>query len=146
MLNLRLSDKRTSPPPAAQATQHTTGVDAQPFPILIVEDDAGMRMMLLLALEDAGYTVELAANGAEALDALTRMRPSLILLDLRMPVMDGATFLRHVHAAGKRNAPPIVVMTAYRDIEPEVAQYGLPTVTKPMQLDQLVTLIERHKR
>ena len=118
MLNLRLSDKRASPPPVAQAPQHTTDVDAQLFPILIVEDDAGMRMMLLLALEDAGYTVELAANGAEALDALTRMRPSLILLDLRMPVMDGATFLRHVHAAGKRNAPPIVVMTAYRDIEP----------------------------
>ena len=109
--------------------------------ILIVEDDVGLSTMLRLLLEDAGYGVLRAANGAEALDALSRGQPSLILLDLRMPVMDGPTFLRTATERYGQQAPPVIVMTAYHDLDPEIVRLGLPVVNKPMNMDRLLTLI-----
>ena len=80
--------------------------------VMVVEDDHLIRQVIAEALEEEGFEVMEAANGKEALEALEQVRPSLILLDLMMPVMDGWTF-RGV----QRNDPaladiPVVVVSA----------------------------------
>jgi DNA-binding NtrC family response regulator len=115
-------------------------------PILIVEDDRGLSTMLTLALEDAQYLVVVAENGADALERLKAHRPRLILLDLRMPIMDGPAFLREIFSNQHTFAPlpPILIMTAYGDIEPEVSKLGLPSIIKPMKIDKLLQMIEQY--
>ena len=86
-------------------------------PVLVVEDDPDLRTLLTVTLESEGFRVEAASNGAEALKALAEVPPTLIILDLRMPVMDGWSFLEHVrHRPGPR--PSIIVITA-GDLTPD---------------------------
>ena len=130
--------------PDVELPHHEPGSSPHEMPlVLVVEDDVGMSTMLMIALEDAGYSVHLAANGEEALAALEQIEPRLILLDLRMPIMDGLTFY-HTVCAQRATLPPIIVMTAYRDIDPEVVELGLPSINKPMKLDALITLIRQY--
>jgi CheY-like chemotaxis protein len=70
--------------------------------VLVVEDSPALRHLLAMALADEGYAVHTAADGARALELLERLAPCLILLDLRMPVMDGPAFARAYRAP----APP----------------------------------------
>ena len=65
--------------------------------ILIVDDEANIRLMLKTTLESEGYVVREASNGQEALDAISVERPELVLLDLSMPVMDGMAVLEQLH-------------------------------------------------
>ncbi|HEY0602345.1 MAG TPA: response regulator [Herpetosiphonaceae bacterium] len=115
-------------------------------PVLIVEDDRGLSTMLALALEEARYNVEVAENGADALERLKVIRPRLILLDLRMPIMDGPAFLREIYSqsALADGLPPIIIMTAYGDIDPEVTRLGLPSIIKPMKIDMLLQMIQQY--
>jgi CheY-like chemotaxis protein len=62
-------------------------------PILVVDDDQGVRDAMNVLLTMAGYEVHLAENGQAALDCIERRRPSLVLLDMRMPVLDGWGFV-----------------------------------------------------
>jgi signal transduction histidine kinase/DNA-binding response OmpR family regulator len=84
----------------------------QQAPILIVEDDALQRGYLREELILAGWTVLEAANGAEALKVCETTTPSLILLDLTMPIMDGFTFLDELHRKEGGADIPVVVVTA----------------------------------
>lgn len=129
--------------PDADSIKNEAQAHGDARPILIVEDDAGLSMMLALALEDANYSVQVATNGVDALKQLEQIRPRLILLDLRMPVMDGYTFLR-IMRERFRPSPPIIVMSAYRDVDPDIAAEGLPVLGKPMKIDQLLQAIEQH--
>ena len=61
--------------------------------VLVVEDDEALRDIVELALTDAGYRVVTAANGRAALDEVAREMPGLILLDMKMPVMNGWEFV-----------------------------------------------------
>src|SRR2546423_11055713 len=81
--------------------------------ILLVEDDEDLRNAIGGALEQSGYETQFASNGREALDALLReeVEPSLILLDLRMPVMDGWEFARVIRCYKRLAAIPIVVIS-----------------------------------
>ncbi len=112
--------------------------------VLIVEDDAGMSAMLAIALEDARFEVQIATNGAEALEMLEMLRPAVILLDVRMPVMDGPTFLQALAERPDYQSPPIIVMTAYRDISPEITGLGHPTINKPMKIDALLEMVRHY--
>jgi two-component system, chemotaxis family, chemotaxis protein CheY len=112
--------------------------------ILIVDDDQEIREMVEYALTDEGYAVISAQHGAAALEVLEHNRPSLILLDMRMPVMDGWTFAR---AYRERPAPhvPIVVMTAAIDAAQwsrEVAAAAF--IAKPFELCRLFDTVRRH--
>jgi CheY-like chemotaxis protein len=115
--------------------------------ILIVDDDAGIRQLLLLFLEHKGYTAKSVSNGLEALDQLQidQPLPSLILLDLMMPVMDGATFRQAQLADSRIAAIPVVVLSAAENIE---AQAPLLTtdayVPKPIEFDSLLQIVERY--
>lgn len=88
--------------------------------ILIVDDASDIRLILTVALTDAGYPVECVTNGQEALARLRTAteRPCLILLDLMMPIMDGWEFLRRQQADPALAAIPVVVRSA---VAPEAA-------------------------
>ena len=81
-------------------------------PVLIVEDDAGTREMLQRMLEREGFTVVKAADGLEGLERVAEQRPSLILLDLLMPQMNGFEFLTELQTRPEWCSIPVVVVTA----------------------------------
>jgi len=86
--------------------------------VLIVEDDPSTRELLRRQLEGEGWQVSEAENGRAALGALEQQRPSLILLDLMMPVMDGCQFAAELRKHDEWNDIPVVVITA-KDLTPE---------------------------
>jgi CheY-like chemotaxis protein len=112
--------------------------------VLVVEDEEPIRTAIALVLEHAGYHVLTAGDGAEALDRLEQEWPSLILLDMRMPGMDGWTFAQELRTRHTRSVP-IVVVTAARDAgrraeEIQAAGY----LSKPFDLQGLIDTVERH--
>lgn len=112
--------------------------------ILVVEDDASVRQMLLAALGTLGYDVVLASNGREGLHALAKQNVDGILLDINMPVMSGQTMLDELRWLGYQT--PVVVMSrgldvpALRQLVKEGAQ-GF--VVKPFSLPSLQKICTR---
>ncbi|MBQ9071234.1 MAG: response regulator transcription factor [Clostridia bacterium] len=80
------------------------------FNIMVVDDDKNTRMFLEAVLKDAGYTVMLASNGAEALELLDKEHIDLVVLDIMMPKMDGYEFTKSVREAD--NNIPILMVSA----------------------------------
>lgn len=120
-------------------------------PVLVVDDEPEIRAFMRLALEDEGYAVRTASDGASALavlEALREERPCAILLDLRMPGMDGLTFVqayRERAAARAGRAAPIIVLTASRTPLEEVAALGVEGVLrKPFEVVELLETLARH--
>jgi CheY-like chemotaxis protein len=110
--------------------------------ILIVDDDPAIRTTLSEVLGDEGYTIMTATNGAEGLDALTVVLPALVLLDMRMPVLDGWGFARVLKERGV--SLPIVVMSAAQDARRWSQEIGATSVlAKPFDLDELLQVVER---
>jgi CheY-like chemotaxis protein len=85
---------------------------AGPCDVLVVEDDPATRELLSRMLESEGWTVATAENGRVALDALEHRAPSLILLDLMMPVMDGCQFATELRRDSRWRGIPVIVLTA----------------------------------
>ena len=113
-------------------------------PVLVVDDDPSLRDLIDWGLSDLGYRVATASNGAAALQAVRQETPCVILLDMRMPIMDGWTFARQYRALPGPHAP-IVVITAARDAAEwagEVNAAGY--LGKPFDLDELIRTVERH--
>ena len=113
-------------------------------PVLVVEDDPAIRLALQLMLEDLGYPVALAGNGREALDSIGHQRPSLVLLDMRMPVLDGWGFKSELGARGFD--PPVVVMTTREDAGRIARELGAAgSLGKPFEYDELVTVVDQYR-
>ncbi|MEA2639812.1 MAG: two-component system, OmpR family, response regulator MprA [Chloroflexota bacterium] len=112
-------------------------------PVLVVDDDPVVREALCLALECEGYPVAAAANGFEALGMISEARPSLVLLDMHMPTLDGPGLTRAMDDRGFD--PPIVVMTATsRDVQQVALAVGAQAwVAKPFDLAELLALVAR---
>lgn len=81
--------------------------------ILIVDDDPDARNIFSAALQEAGYRVVTAVNGAEAVHLARRYRPDLILMDIRMPVMDAWAALNYLRTDPKIGGRPIWAISAY---------------------------------
>jgi two-component system chemotaxis response regulator CheY len=114
-------------------------------PILVVDDDASIRQTVREILDLEGYTVETAADGLEALEAVKRGEPSLVLLDMRMPEMDGWGFAREIRERGIRL--PILVMTAAENARLWAEEIGAEGyVSKPFELEELLAAVERLRR
>jgi CheY-like chemotaxis protein len=83
-----------------------------PSPVLVVDDDPGLREVVRRKLTKHGWTVQEACNGREALEKVAAQTPSLILLDLMMPEMDGFELLDELRAHEAGRTIPVVVVTA----------------------------------
>jgi DNA-binding response OmpR family regulator len=83
-----------------------------PCHVLVVEDEPSIRQMVRRVLEKEGWTVREATNGLEGLQAVAHNRPSIILLDLMMPVMNGFDFIRELRKNEEWAKIPIVILTA----------------------------------
>lgn len=106
---------------------------SQPAHILIVDDEPNVRLAFRTALETAGYAVDEAEDGPAALDHLERFPISLVLLDLKMPVLDGMEVLRRLRETG--NDVPVVIITAHGRIPDAVAAIKLGAIdflSKPL--------------
>ena len=110
--------------------------------VLVVEDTSALRQLLAEALADEGYAVHTAADGAQALRLLETLAPCLILLDLRMPVMDGWEFARAYRAREDVDAQ-IVVMTAEHGPGPLDDIQPVHIAAKPFDLEELLPVVER---
>ena len=114
--------------------------------ILVVDDDRDIRDSLIETLEDHGFRATGAANGAEALDVLRRSpeRPSLILLDLMMPVMDGPGFREEQLKNPSWAEIPVVVISAYSDAEARARRLDVECMRKPLKIRPLIDMVRRH--
>src|SRR5262245_17777894 len=82
--------------------------------VLLVDDDESIRQVVSIFLSDEGYEIAGAGNGREALELVTDFRPDIILLDLRMPVMDGWEFARTYRELPGPHAPIIAFVAALK--------------------------------
>ncbi len=107
-------------------------------PVLVVEDDEPTRTLLRRALEKEGRTVMEAENGRVALDRVAEQRPSLILLDLMMPEVDGFEFLDTLREDPDRRGIPVIVITAKTLTEDDRRRLngGVQSVVEKRALDQ----------
>jgi CheY-like chemotaxis protein len=111
-------------------------------PILVVDDDPSIRTTVAEILNLEGYSVETATNGAEALSAVERRPFSLVLLDMRMPVLNGWDFARALKDRGVEL--PILVMTAAQNARRWAEEIGAEGyVAKPFELVDLLDAVER---
>ena len=118
-----------------------------PLNILLVEDNLVNQRVALRILSRLGYQADLAANGVEALDALTRQSYDVVLMDLQMPEMDGLEATRRIYQSTLVLAAPyIVAMTAAARQEDklEALASGMHDfVTKPIRVNELTAALER---
>jgi len=114
--------------------------------VLVVEDDEDILANVRLLLESEGYSVEAAPNGRAALASLAHADPlpSVILLDLMMPVMNGYQFREAQLADPRIAAVPIVLMTADGHLVEKTARLGAAgAIGKPFDIDDLVGAVRR---
>lgn len=110
--------------------------------ILIVEDDSNIRELLSLYLEQEGYHIETAQDGAEGLRNLKRTHPDLVLLDLMMPVMDGTQMMRELRTFSQT---PVIILTAKGEVFDKVALLELGAddyITKPFEMREVIARIK----
>jgi DNA-binding response OmpR family regulator len=100
----------------------------KPASILVTDDESNIRMMLRTALESDGYSVQEAANGREALEALKHGAPDLMVLDLNMPVIDGMAVLEQMKTLTGMSRPRVIILTAYGSIPAAVKATRLGAV------------------
>ena len=113
--------------------------------ILVVDDEADIRDCFRQALELQGYPVATATNGQEAWLALhARPIPALVLLDLMMPVMNGAELLRLIRSDPELEGLPVVLVTAFGALANAALANAQECVGKPLELDALYRLVERY--
>lgn len=113
--------------------------------VLVVDDDEGVRLVMAAALEDEGWQVAMAENGRVALEALSGTHPAAIILDLRMPVMDGLSFAERYLQFPEPRAPMILISATVT--EAAVRQSGaVAGLRKPIDLTVLLDTLEKHAR
>lgn len=113
--------------------------------VLVVDDDPSILATISEVLELEGYSVETAANGADALRAVDRSEPAVVLLDMRMPVLDGWGFAREMRKRGKEGK--IVVMTAAENARSWAREIQADDyLAKPFDLSDLIAKVERASR
>jgi excisionase family DNA binding protein len=138
-----------APERAAQApVPSPEGREVRPV-VMVVDDDDLVREMLVTALEESGYRVVGVRDGPSALDVMTRTVPSLILLDVVMPGMDGLEVLQRVRDNPRTAHVPVAFLTGRAESEDRlraIRQGGDDYIVKPVRLDELCARVEMHLR
>ncbi len=110
--------------------------------ILVVDDEPAILELVSDVLRESGYRVETASNGLEALGAVQARRPALVMLDVRMPVLDGAEFVRELRQ--RRIEVPILIMSAGPTADRWATTLGVQgSVAKPFRIADLVAAASR---
>ena len=127
--------------PALGAGQDAAQILAK---ILIVDDDEGVTTTFARMLRLEGFDVRTAFNGEMGLREASRSQPDAIILDLRMPLVDGLRFLRRLRADDAQRDVPVAIVTGDYFLDDEVAselrKLGAEVKFKPLWLDDLVDL------
>ena len=110
--------------------------------VLVVDDEPHIRGFLMLVLEDEGYSVETATDGCEALTKAGECVPDVILLDVVMPVLDGAGFLRACRASPAFSHVPVLLMSAGNERIEADTLGAQGVLAKPFDLDRLIRELE----
>ncbi len=125
-----------------------SGPGAPSGPVLVVNDEPQILAFVRLALEDEGYAVVTAGDGAAALAVLETARPCAILLDLQMPGMGGLAFVeeyRRRQGQHRTDGAPIIVFTASRVPLEAASDMGVEGVLrKPFAVDELIVGVASH--
>jgi CheY-like chemotaxis protein len=114
--------------------------------ILVVDDDAALRNILVEVLEEEGYRARAACNGMEALEVLRTLPvpPTLILLDMMMPVMDGWAFRAEQRRDPQLSEIPVVIFSAQGRVREMASQVSASAyLKKPLPLKELLETIEK---
>jgi CheY-like chemotaxis protein len=112
--------------------------------VLVVENDPDMRELVQVMLDERGYRVLTAAEGQEALAKVQEEMPGVILLDMKMPGMNGWEFAQ-VFRAQHGHAAPIVVLTAAQDASLRAQEIGAEGyLDKPFDMDDLIGTVRRY--
>jgi two-component system, chemotaxis family, chemotaxis protein CheY len=131
---------RSARPALVQQGAAVAGSQGMKGMVLVVDDDEGVRAVMASALEDDGWEVETATNGRTALEALQTNHPGIIILDLRMPVMDGLTFAEHYRKFPEPRAPLILISATVT--EAAIRATGAVTgLRKPIDLNVLLDTV-----
>jgi signal transduction histidine kinase/CheY-like chemotaxis protein len=112
--------------------------------ILLVDDEEGIRKVLGISLTDSGYHVFTAENGAEALKIINTEKPSIVLSDIKMPVMDGLTLLRKIRSEYPETE--VIMITAHGDMDSAIQCLKLSAtdfITKPINPEILEIALKR---
>ena len=113
-------------------------------PILVVDDDVAILTTIADTLAFEGDPVITADDGAAALDVVQRQRVALILLDIKMPVMDGWAFARAYRCQALEHVP-IVVLTAARDAAKWASEIQATAyLAKPFEIDELLSVVGQY--
>ena len=116
--------------------------------ILIVDDHIAIRSHLQKCLEKHGYEAVTAANGEIALKKAAEIGPDLILMDIKMPVMDGLEALRQLKAGENTAGIPVVMLTGMDELEDENLGMSLGAdayIKKPVVVADVLRLVEKYK-
>jgi len=123
-----------------------------PCRVLVVDDERNYTRRLALEFEEAGFAASCAFDGQEALDALKVETPDLIVLDVRMPNMDGIACLRNLHARLGDATPPVILLTGDLTARVDTASLVYPgsfVLSKPCSYATVIRtarrLLERMK-
>ncbi|TYR95933.1 response regulator, partial [Citrobacter freundii] len=114
------------------------------YRILIVDDEDNVRRMLATAFSLQGHETHCASDGKAALSLFSEMQPDVVLMDIRMPEMDGIDALKVMRTQQPRI--PVILMTAYAEVETAVEALrsgAFDYVIKPFDLDELSMVIQR---
>jgi signal transduction histidine kinase/CheY-like chemotaxis protein len=121
--------------------------DQPPCRLLVVDDMESNRGFLTQLLEPLGFQVAVAANGKEAITAFQEQRPSLILMDIRMPIMDGMEATKQIKALPGGNVTPIIAVTAHAFEEERLetlAGGADDFLRKPLKEEKLLDALQHH--
>ena len=119
---------------------------AAPLKVLVVEDFEDTRSLMRLELEKRGFRVIEATDGAQGVEAATRERPDIIIMDIGLPVMDGIEATRRIRADNSMRDVLIVALTAHHETEyrAQALAAGCDAyLTKPVDFDWLIDLLGR---
>ncbi|MCC5467325.1 response regulator [Pelosinus baikalensis] len=110
--------------------------------VLVIDDQPGIRRLLMEVLSEEGDAVHTAANGYEGIQKVKDLKPVLILMDMKMPGMDGIETLRELKRLNQANK--VIMMTAYGELElvniaKELGAYAY--ITKPFDIIDLCSMI-----
>jgi len=110
----------------------------QKLNVLIVDDQAGVRLLLETIVKEAGHRVAVAKNGLEAVQLVSRVKPDLVFLDIKMPVMDGLQALERIKSISPLSK--VIIMTAFnseKTLKKAMHEGALRCILKPFDIKQI---------